>query len=116
MAGVMRHTMVVRNPDTLAATALLKGESLPDWATDLVHADNLESAKAAKAAADSGSGDASGSGDSGPDYSGMKPEELKELADSRELEVTGTGKDGNVLKGDLVAALEADDTAKAAQA
>ena len=58
------------------------------------------------------SGDSgSGSGDKG--YAGMKPDELQALADERELKVTGTGKDGNVLKGDLVAALEADDAAKA---
>lgn len=104
MAGVMRHTMVVRNPDTMEATALLKGEPLPDWATDLVHADNLESATAAKATS-------SGSEDKG--YAGMKPDELQAMADERELKVTGTGKDGNVLKGDLVAALEADDASKA---
>lgn len=43
------------------------------------------------------------------DYSAMGVEELQTLADERKLEVTGTGKDGNVLKSDLVAALEASD-------
>lgn len=104
MAGVMRHTMVVRNPDTMEAVALLKGEKLPDWATDLVHEDNLESAKAAKAS-DSGSGSTEAT-----DYASKTPEELQALADERKLTVGGTGKNGNVLKGDLVAALEADDS------
>lgn len=42
-------------------------------------------------------------------YGGMKPEELAEEAANRGLTVTGTGKDGNVLKADLVAALDAHD-------
>lgn len=46
MAGVMKHTMVVRNPDTLEATALLAGSEVPDWVTDeLVHPDNFEGGK-----------------------------------------------------------------------
>lgn len=111
MASVMRHTMVVRNPNTMEAVALLAGEPVPDWVTDeLVHPDNLESAKAAKAASsDSGSG--SGADDKG--YAGKTPEELTAEAESRGLAVTGTGKGGNVLKGDLVAALEAHDAANA---
>lgn len=42
-------------------------------------------------------------------YGGMKPEELQALASERELNVEGTGRDGNVLKADLVAALDAHD-------
>lgn len=43
MSGVMKHTMVVRNPDTLEATALLAGEPVPDWVSDeLVHPDNTQ--------------------------------------------------------------------------
>lgn len=103
MAGVLRHTMVLRNPETLEATALLEGSELPEWAKDLVHADNL-GGKAAKA-------ESTGGDDKG--YAGQGVDELKALADERELTVTGTGKDGNVLKGDLVAALEADDAAQA---
>lgn len=38
--------MVVRNPDTLEPVALKAGEPVPDWATDLVHADNLGTAAA----------------------------------------------------------------------
>ena len=43
------------------------------------------------------------------DYSDRKAEELQAEANRRELVVTGTGNGGNVLKRDLVAALEADD-------
>ena len=42
-------------------------------------------------------------------YAGMKPEELQTLADERQLSVEGTGKDGNVVKADLVGALDAHD-------
>ena len=41
----------------------------------------------------------------GTRYDAMKPEELKAEADQRQVSVEGTGKDGNVLKSDLVAAL-----------
>ena len=41
-AGKLRYTLVVRHPDTDAPTALLGGEEVPDWASDLVHADDLE--------------------------------------------------------------------------
>lgn len=42
-------------------------------------------------------------------YGDMSADELKKVADERELVVTGTGANGNVVKADLVAALEADD-------
>ena len=42
MAGVLRYTLVVRNPETLEATALLAGTQVPGWAAELVHADDLE--------------------------------------------------------------------------
>jgi hypothetical protein len=45
----------------------------------------------------------------------MSVEDLQAEADSRQLEVSGTGSGGNVLKKDLVSALQADDAAKAAQ-
>lgn len=48
---------------------------------------------------------------SGSKYDGMKPEELQAEADARQLSVEGTGKDGNVLKADLVTALVAHDVA-----
>lgn len=43
------------------------------------------------------------------DYDDWKVAELQAEADKRELEVTGSGKDGKVLKADLVAALREDD-------
>lgn len=42
MAGALRYTVVVRHPDSGIATPLLAGEEVPDWATDLVHGDDLE--------------------------------------------------------------------------
>jgi hypothetical protein len=48
-------------------------------------------------------------------YDAMSVEDLQAEADSRQLEVSGTGSGGNVLKKDLVSALQADDAAKAAQ-
>jgi hypothetical protein len=51
--------------------------------------------------------------DGGKGYGDMSPDELKAEAEKRELEVTGTGANGNVKKSDLVAALEADDAASA---
>jgi len=46
----------------------------------------------------------------GTNYDSMSPAELKTLAEERDLSVTGTGANGNVLKKDLVAALKEDDT------
>ena len=45
----------------------------------------------------------------GGSYDSQTVDELQALADSRGLDVEGSGKDGNVLKSDLVAALEASD-------
>lgn len=42
MAGNLRYTLVVRHPDNGVATALVEGSEVPDWATDLVHKDDLE--------------------------------------------------------------------------
>lgn len=42
---------------------------------------------------------------SGPDFNAMKVDELEKLAAG--MEITGTGKDGAVLKADYVAALSA---------
>jgi len=50
-------------------------------------------------------------------YAGLSPDELKaevekrnaDREDDARIEITGTGANGNVKKGDLVAALEADD-------
>ncbi len=46
--GKLLHTLVVRHPDTFEATALLAGEPVPDWAADLVHADDVEAKAPAK--------------------------------------------------------------------
>lgn len=45
-------------------------------------------------------------------YGRQNVEALQAEADRRALQVAGTGKEGNVTKGDLVAALEADDVAR----
>lgn len=42
-------------------------------------------------------------------YDSMSPDALQDAADERGLSVVGTGANGNVLKKDLVAALQADD-------
>jgi hypothetical protein len=49
-----------------------------------------------------------------PDYRDWSPEELHAAADARGVSVTGTGKDGHVLKADLITALETDDKTKEA--
>jgi hypothetical protein len=45
------------------------------------------------------------------DYEALSPDQLEELRAQRGLAVTGTGKDGRVVKADLIAALKADDEA-----
>jgi hypothetical protein len=50
-AGKLRHTIVVRHPETMVATALVAGSAVPEWADGLVHADDLsEQEKKAPAA------------------------------------------------------------------
>jgi hypothetical protein len=46
-------------------------------------------------------------------YADQDKEDLEKLVVEREIEVTGTGKDGNVVKADLVKALEAADASPA---
>lgn len=46
-------------------------------------------------------------------YADQGVDDLKAEAEKRQLDVEGTGANGNVLKDDLVKALEADDVAKA---
>lgn len=75
--------------------AFAEGDDVPDWAAKQMGDHCFE-----------GSDE---DGDKG--YADQSVEELQALVDERELEVEGTGKDGNVLKKDLVAALEADDEA-----
>lgn len=47
----------------------------------------------------------------GTKYDAMKPDELQAQVEQRQIHVEGTGKDGNVLKSDLVLALVAADQA-----
>ena len=89
----LKYTLVVRDPDG-QAVALLAGSDVPDWATDLVHPDNVEGAATTTAGS----------------YSALKVDDLKaEIANRNE------GRDEADLipttghKADLIAALEADD-------
>lgn len=50
-----------------------------------------------------------GSAGEGPAYEEQSVEDLQAEVDRRELDVEGSGAGGNVVKADLVAALEADD-------
>lgn len=42
MTGKLRYTLIVRHPETDVATALVAGSEVPAWASNLVHADDLE--------------------------------------------------------------------------
>lgn len=108
-AKVLRYTLVVRHPDTLDAVPLLAGSEVPDWATDLVHPDDLESGSSASA---STGGEGGSEGGESSEYDGFTVAELKDEIDARnegreddsKLSKTGT-------KAELVAALVADDDA-----
>lgn len=77
---------------------------------ELYPAGTAEGDVKAKIADEFWSGDAgSGSSSSSSSYASQSVEELQAEVDKRGLAVEGTGKDGNVLKRDLVAALEQDD-------
>jgi hypothetical protein len=93
---------------TVEGTTYKAGSTVPKDVADKIDHPRAWATDDAASSSDSGS---TGEDDKG--YAGKSPDELKALADERELEVTGTGKDGNVLKGDLVAALEAYDADKA---
>lgn len=113
MAGAkgLRYGVMVRNPETLEATVLVAGtkkSDVPDWAKELVHDDDFGSVDAPAPSEPSTPEPPADTG-----YAGMKPEDLAAEAEKRELTVTGTGANGNVKKGDLVAALEAHDAAQA---
>lgn len=117
-AKVLKYGLGLRNPETLEAVGFAAGtkkSDLPDWAKELVQDDDFEGADEAESAG-SGSGSGSSSTPEDKGYAGQTPDELKAEVEKRELTVTGTGASGNVKKGDLVAALEADDAAKAAAA
>ena len=107
----LKYGLGLRNPETFEAVGFgagTKKSDLPGWAQKLVHDDDFGTVDDS-----SESGTPETPEDKG--YAGMKPEELTAEVEKRELTVTGTGANGNVKKGDLVAALEADDAAKAAE-
>ncbi|MCM0622506.1 hypothetical protein [Nocardioides bruguierae] len=95
---VLRHTLVVRHPDTMDATALLADEPIPDWATSLVHPGNLTGTQKAT------------------DYSKWSKADLEAEVSRRNGEDDREGADliqvpGPGNKPDLIAALVADDDA-----
>lgn len=107
MAGKLKHTMVIRNPETLLPEALLEGSEVPAWAKDLVHADNLTT----------GGGKGSGGGsEKGKGYDDLSVAKLKaaikERNESRSDEADHI-KPAGTKQADLVAALVADDEAQA---
>jgi hypothetical protein len=90
----MRYTVIVLHSETNQPVALLADEPVPDWASDLVHADDLVSA--------------GGEADEG--YSSMKVDALKaEIATRNEGRDEADQLSGEGKKADLIAVLEADD-------
>lgn len=79
--------------------------SSPDPATDAQKLLPLEDGTSAHQAAL----EAEAARMTGEDYSKMNAAALKNLVEERDLEIEGTGKDGNVTKEDRVNALRADD-------
>lgn len=98
----------------LAAHVVVGGRSFaPGESPEKEFADQITNPKAWEG------GDAPQAGDGDSDesaadkgYADRKVDELQAEADERGLEVEGSGKDGKVLKADLVAALEADDASE----
>lgn len=82
--------------------SVMRGDELPANVPD----DMVQRLDAAGALEPLPGADVAGSG-----YESMTVDDLHEMADTRGLTVDGTGANGNVLKSDLVAALEADDRA-----
>lgn len=108
-AGILLHTMVVRNPDTMEAVALIAGTELPEWAVDLVHPDNVDGATSKS---DGGSSTPTGwSSKTKPELESEVESRNADRDDDAKIVVAGKGN-----KPDLVAALEADDAAIAAAA
>lgn len=93
--SVLKYSLVVRDPDG-QAVALLEGTEVPEWASSLVHADDLD-----------GAGDAGQtSGDLGATKADLQAEIDRRNADRAEDEqIKPEGKN----KPDLAAALAADD-------
>ena len=134
MSALLKHTLIVRHPDTDAPTALVEGEPVPDWAEDLVQDDDLVTldkpgttkAQAAKAdASDStGGGDGGSGGDSadgsapaerisGSYYEHTGKKLVAEITARNEGRAEADQIKGSGNKAALVKALEADDEAAA---
>lgn len=85
-----------------------EAEYLADGSLEYVSGDKPKSvveAEEAQAATDA----QESAGESKVDYEVYTVDELKELSDQRGLDPEGSGSNGNVLKEDYIAALEADD-------
>lgn len=95
---IAKETVDLRDPNLGITRRVIEGQPVPP---DLVAAYSKEVGDSDAAAAAAEEGDTS--------YSKQRVEDLREEADRRGLEVEGTGADGNVVKDDLVKALEADD-------
>lgn len=91
---IAAKTLVVHDEAIGIDRQLIAGQPVPP---DLVDAYHAEIGEAAEDSAQ------------GPGYDAESVEDLQAEADRRELSVEGTGSNGNVLKKDLVAALQADD-------
>lgn len=106
--GVLRYTLVLRNPETLMPEALLEGQPVPAWAKGLVHAEDL--------AVDAAKQDSTGASGEPTPYAKRKKSDLEALVAERNegrdeddlIEVEGKG-----TVADLAAALDADDAAQA---
>lgn len=91
----LKYTLIVRNPEG-DPVALLQGQPVPGWASNLVHADDID-----------------GPADDGG-FGSMTKDELKAEIDARNADRDDDAKivpDGG-NKPDLVAALEADADSK----
>lgn len=82
----------------------------PEYQTNVGGEETKEAAKTDAPDGDSGDDDG-GSSDSSDGYDDQDVDVLSAEAADRDLEVEGTGKNGNVLKADLIKALREDDSA-----
>jgi hypothetical protein len=109
VAEVIAAENVIVHDDNLEIDRIvIAGQPVPPDLVDAYH--EKVGHKAEEPVADAHSDDSSSS-----NYADQTVEDLRAEADRRELEVEGTGKDGNVVKKDLVAALEASDADAAAE-